>query len=173
MAQCRRLLLQGASRLLNTRSPLPSSFILSRAFTDSKLFVGGLSFRTDENTLRNAFAAHGEVTDARIITDRETGRSRGFGFVTYLSEADAETALSKLNGQVLDGRVIRVDRASNRPPAARPMGGDFGSSSGPAVNTFRGFDTPAEPEPVEEDWGSIPSFDANIPQNAGDGAFNR
>lgn len=169
--QSRRLgsiLFRGAFRILSShQGALPSSFILSRSFTGSKLFVGGLSYRTDEEGLKNAFASHGEVADVRIITDRESGRSRGFGFVTYLAESDAETALSKMDGHVLDGRIIRVDRASARPPAPRPTavssaadGSDSGSgtSSGPPL-----FESPPPSSP--EDWGTIPSFNAEVPQN--------
>lgn len=128
-----------------------------------KLFVGGLSFRTDEEGLRSAFSSHGDVTDVRIITDRETGRSRGFGFVTYLSESDADTALSKMDGHILDGRVIRVDRASSRTPAPRPL-------EGGAVGGFgSGFSVGSDPSPPAsspEDWGAIPLNVANVPQNA-------
>lgn len=117
----------------------------------SRLFVGGLSFTTEEEGLRTAFSKFGEVVDARIVTDRETGRSRGFGFVTYLSEADSETAMNKMSGQFLDGRVIRVDRASPRPAPPR----------------FNNPVSDAPEQPVSQDWGSIPSPIASVPQNAG------
>eukprot|EP00275_Glaucocystis_incrassata_P001204 EC122189.1.p2 GENE.EC122189.1~~EC122189.1.p2 ORF type:complete len:140 (+),score=20.77 EC122189.1:113-532(+) len=77
-----------------------------------KLFVGGLSWNTTDDSLRNAFEAFGEVTDAKVITDYETGRSRGFGFVTYASPDQASTARSEMNDRELEGRVIRVDAAS-------------------------------------------------------------
>ncbi|RMD80443.1 MAG: RNA-binding protein [Lentisphaerae bacterium] len=82
--------------------------------SSSKLFVGGLSFQTTEQSLRSAFEQCGEVTESRIITDRETGRSRGFGFVTFADSADAAEARSSLNGTELDGRTITVDEAKER-----------------------------------------------------------
>lgn len=79
-----------------------------------KLFVGGLSWGTDDQGLRQAFEQYGEVTDAKVITDRDTGRSRGFGFVTFSSQDDADTAMEAMNGQQLDGRAIRVDNATEK-----------------------------------------------------------
>jgi RNA recognition motif-containing protein len=78
----------------------------------SKVFVGGLSYRTTEDSLRNYFGQVGTVTSARIITDRETGRSRGFGFVEMGSSAEAESAIAQLDGKELDERVIRVSIAN-------------------------------------------------------------
>jgi RNA recognition motif-containing protein len=92
-----------------------------------RLFVGGLSFTTSTDGLREAFARFGPVQSAAVMTDRETGRSRGFGFVEMASEEEAERAISGLNGSSLDGRMIRVDRATPRgaggPPRPRPAGG--------------------------------------------------
>jgi len=79
-----------------------------------KLFVGSLSWNTTSDELRNAFATCGEVVDAKVVTDRDTGRSRGFGFVTYQSEQGATRAIETMNGSTLDGRSIRVDRANDR-----------------------------------------------------------
>jgi RNA recognition motif-containing protein len=104
-----------------------------------RLFVGGLSFTTSTDGLREAFARFGPVQSAAVMTDRETGRSRGFGFVEMSTEEEAERAISGLNGSSLDGRMIRVDRATPRgaggPPrprsdrpggfAPRPGGGGF------------------------------------------------
>ncbi len=80
-----------------------------------KLFVGGLSWNTTNSELQQAFEAYGTVVDAKVITDRETGRSRGFGFVTYEDDQSATDAIEKLDGSTLDGRTIRVDRANDRP----------------------------------------------------------
>jgi cold-inducible RNA-binding protein len=80
----------------------------------NKLFVGGVSWNTTDESLREAFEKFGEVTDAVIITDRETGRSRGFGFVTYQNNDDAETAIKSMDGTELDGRTIRVNEAKER-----------------------------------------------------------
>ena len=80
----------------------------------NKLFVGGLSWGTDDQSLHEAFSQHGTVQEARVITDRETGRSRGFGFVTMSSAEEANAATDALNGQQLDGRTIRVNEAQER-----------------------------------------------------------
>jgi cold-inducible RNA-binding protein len=79
-----------------------------------KLFVGGLSWGTDDEALRAAFAAFGDVADAKVITDRETGRSRGFGFVTFNGDEDADNAMAQMNGSVLDGRTLNVNEAQER-----------------------------------------------------------
>jgi RNA recognition motif-containing protein len=76
-----------------------------------KLFVGGLSFSTSSERLREAFAAVGAVESASVVTDRDTGRSRGFGFVEMASQEDANAAVSRLNGTDLDGRQIKVEQA--------------------------------------------------------------
>ena len=72
------------------------------------LYVGNLNFRTEEEGLRAAFSEYGAVTDARIVIDRDTGRSRGFGFVEMEDDAAAETAIESMNGAELDGRPLRV-----------------------------------------------------------------
>ena len=79
-----------------------------------KLFVGSLSWNTTSDELRDAFAACGEVVEAKVIMNRDTGRSRGFGFVTFESEQSAAHAIEMLDGSTLDGRSIRVDRANDR-----------------------------------------------------------
>jgi RNA recognition motif-containing protein len=91
-----------------------------------KLFVGGLSFTTSTEGLRQAFARFGMVQSAIVMTDRETQRSRGFGFVEMATNDEAEAAIRGLNNQMLDGRMIRVDKATPRgsappPRPARPM----------------------------------------------------
>lgn len=80
----------------------------------SKLFVGGLAWATTTNTLRDAFDEFGEVEDAIVVTDRETGRSRGFGFVTFSSDDEATAAMDAMNGQEIDGRAVRVDKAQEK-----------------------------------------------------------
>ncbi|CAN5743839.1 hypothetical protein BH23CHL2_BH23CHL2_11510 [soil metagenome] len=80
------------------------------------LYVGNLSFDTNEDALRQAFAAHGTVSSARVITDRETGRSRGFGFVEMDDDQAARSAMAALNGQELDGRELTVNEARPREP---------------------------------------------------------
>jgi RNA recognition motif-containing protein len=78
-----------------------------------KFFVGNLSYNTTEDQLRELFAQHGTVISAKLVNDRETGRSRGFGFVE-MNDADAAKALAALNGQQVDGRPLRVDEARER-----------------------------------------------------------
>ncbi|KAG7955067.1 hypothetical protein I3843_11G052400 [Carya illinoinensis] len=99
------------------------------SMSSSKLFIGGLSYATDEQSLKEAFAKYGEVVEARVIMDRETGRSRGFGFVTYTSSEEASSAIQALDGQDLHGRCVRVNYATDR---ARPSfgGGNYGGGYG-------------------------------------------
>ncbi len=92
-----------------------------------KLYVGNLSFQTTEGDLDELFAQAGEVESVRIITDRDTGRSRGFGFVE-MSEENAEKAISQYNGTELDGRALTVNEA--RPQANRGGGGGGGGRGG-------------------------------------------
>ena len=92
----------------------------------NKLFVGGLSWGTSDSGLHDAFAEFGEVTDAKVITDRETGRSRGFGFVTFTNGDDAQSALNAMNGAELDGRTLNVDIAQDRGGSRRGGGGGGG-----------------------------------------------
>src|SRR5688500_20310504 len=92
----------------------------------SRLYVGNLSYDTDTELFRQAFSSAGEVTDAHVVTDRESGRSRGFGFVTMASEDQAKKAIEAMNGAMLDGRAIRVNEAEERP---RGGGGEIGRAS--------------------------------------------
>lgn len=94
-----------------------------------KLFVGGLAWATTDETLRTHFDSAGEVTEARVVLDRDTGRSRGFGFVTFTDDGEGEAAINSLNGSFLDGRSIRVDRAQER-RGGRGGGGDRGGGGG-------------------------------------------
>ncbi len=80
----------------------------------SKLFVGGLAWATDDQRLREVFEEYGNVDDARVITDRDTGRSRGFGFVSFVNPEDAEKARA-MDGTDVDGRAIRVELAKDKP----------------------------------------------------------
>ncbi|MGH8874368.1 MAG: RNA recognition motif domain-containing protein [Acidimicrobiia bacterium] len=82
----------------------------------TRIYVGNLAFSTDSDELRRAFAAHGEVASATVITDRETGRSRGFGFVEMDSEEAARAAIDALDGSDLQGRRITVNIARERAP---------------------------------------------------------
>ena len=86
-----------------------------------KLFVGNLSFQTTENDITDAFAQYGAVEAVSIITDRDTGRSKGFGFVTMSEEEAADKAIAQLNGSQLDGRALTVNEA--KPMVKRDFGG--------------------------------------------------
>ena len=90
----------------------------------NKLFVGNLSFDTTENDLNDAFAAHGTVTETNLLMDRETGRPRGFGFITMNYAEEAQKAISALNGSQLGGRALTVNVA--KPREERPAGGGGG-----------------------------------------------
>ena len=98
-----------------------------------KLFIGGLSWDTTDETLREAFEKFGEITDAKVITDRDTGRSRGFAFVTFSQDAAAVAAIGQMDGSMLDGRTVRVNEAEDRGRTGgggggggRPRGGGGG-----------------------------------------------
>ena len=96
--------------------------------SNSKLYVGNLSFNTTENDLHDAFAAHGTVVEANLMVDRESGRPRGFGFVTMGSPEEAQKAIDAMNGATLDGRPLTVNIA--RPREERPPGGGGGGRGG-------------------------------------------
>ncbi|XP_022769292.1 glycine-rich RNA-binding protein 3, mitochondrial-like [Durio zibethinus] len=104
----------------------------------SKLFVGGISYQTDDQSLKEAFSKYGEVIEARVILDRETGRSRGFGFVTYTSTEDASSAIQALDGQPLLGRQVRVNYAAERPPRNFGGGGAGYGAPGGGFNSSYG-----------------------------------
>ena len=91
-----------------------------------KLFVGGLAFSTSNDRLREVFAECGQVESAVVVTDRDTGRSRGFGFVEMATPEEAEQAITKFNGQEVDGRRLQVEKAKE----AGAGGGRAGGRSG-------------------------------------------
>ncbi len=87
-----------------------------------KLYVGNLSYNTSEEGLRNLFANFGTVASAKIVFDRDTGNSKGFGFVEMSSEEEASAAIAGTNGQELDGRQLRVNEAMDKPRRERDSG---------------------------------------------------
>ncbi|UCF35580.1 MAG: RNA-binding protein [Acidobacteriota bacterium] len=95
-----------------------------------KLYVGGLPYSTSDRQLEELFAEHGTVESARIITDRMTGRSRGFGFVEMSSESEAEAAIEGLNGTQFGGRTLTVNEARERAPRPSGGGGGYGGGGG-------------------------------------------
>ncbi|MBM3218996.1 MAG: RNA-binding protein [Candidatus Rokubacteria bacterium] len=94
-----------------------------------KLFVGGLNFATSNERLRELFAECGQVESATVVTDRDTGRSRGFGFVEMGSAEEAEQAISKFNGQEIDGRRLQVEKAKEGGSGGARRSGSFGGGS--------------------------------------------
>ncbi|KAK1294903.1 hypothetical protein QJS10_CPA16g00641 [Acorus calamus] len=134
------LIRQGISKNSVSNGPIPAMPMLNaiRCMASSKLFVGGLSYSTDDQKLKDAFTNFGDVTEARVILDRDTGRSRGFGFVNFTSEDNASAALSGMDGQELNGRNIRVSYANDRPSGGGGGfrggygggGGGYGGSTG-------------------------------------------
>jgi RNA recognition motif-containing protein len=96
----------------------------------TKIYVGNLPWRATDAQLSEMFAAHGEVTEARIITDRETGRSRGFGFVTMANNDGAQNAIRALNGHSLEGRALVVNEAREQQGGGGGGGGFRRSGSG-------------------------------------------
>lgn len=93
-----------------------------------KLYVGNLSFSTTEEALQNEFSAHGQVEEVAVITDRDTGRPRGFAFVSMSNDGEARAAIESLNGTELDGRTITVNEA--KPKTAGGSGGRGGPRGG-------------------------------------------
>jgi heterogeneous nuclear ribonucleoprotein A1/A3 len=91
-----------------------------------KLFVGGLSWDTNDAGLREAFANFGDVVEAKVILDRDTARSRGFGFVTLADDGAGERAMQGMDGTTLDGRQIRVNEAEDKPRGGGDRGGGRG-----------------------------------------------
>ncbi len=95
-----------------------------------KLYVGNLSYNTSEDSLRGLFASHGNVESVKIITDRDTGYSKGFGFVEMGSDEEAQAAIAATNGFELDGRKLKVNEAMDKPRRDRDGGGNGGGGYG-------------------------------------------
>ncbi|XP_027353974.1 glycine-rich RNA-binding, abscisic acid-inducible protein-like isoform X2 [Abrus precatorius] len=100
---------------------------MASAEIEFRCFVGGLAWATDNDALEKAFSSFGEIVESKVINDRETGRSRGFGFVTFATEQAMKDAIEGMNGQNLDGRNITVNEAQSR---GRGGGGGGGYGSG-------------------------------------------
>ncbi|KAJ6813713.1 putative glycine-rich RNA-binding protein 2 [Iris pallida] len=103
---------------------------MASADVEYRCFVGGLAWATDDRSLEQAFSSYGDVVESKIINDRETGRSRGFGFVTFSNEQAMKDAIEGMNGQNLDGRSITVNQAQSR-------GGGGGGGGGGSGGGFR------------------------------------
>ncbi|URD99631.1 hypothetical protein MUK42_06822 [Musa troglodytarum] len=137
----------------------PSLYQAIRCMSSSKIFIGGLSYGTDDQSLRETFTNYGEVVEARVIMDRETGRSRGFGFVTFASNEEASAAISGTDGKDLHGRMVRVNYATERTGGyggggygdggsnnyggsynTGPAGGNYGIADGGGGSSYAGSD---------------------------------
>ncbi len=121
----------------------------------SRLYVGNLAFDTTEATIQGAFAKCGEVAEVKLILDRETGRSRGFAFVTMATPEGAQRAIAEINGVAVDGRMLRVNEAEERRERSgggggggfsrsREGGGDFGGGGFDRGGGGGGFDRPRD-----------------------------
>ena len=106
------------------------------------IYVGNLAYSTNDESLRSAFSAYGEVASARVVSDRMTGRSKGFGFVEMPDRAQAQAAIDALNGKELDSRTLRVNESQPKPREERGGaggGGGFrGGAGGGGGGGFRG-----------------------------------
>ena len=120
------------------------------------MFVGNLSFDVTREELIEAFSAAGKVVDAKLPTDRETGRPRGFAFVEFESDESAEKSIELLNGKTLRGRPIRVNEADNRPPRPGGPGGGPGGGGGGG-----GYRPSGGPRPMSPSF-SPPPFDSGF-----------
>src|SRR5580692_5657118 len=100
------------------------SYRTSQNMSNNKLFVGNLSFNTTENNLQDTFAAHGTVQEVNLMMDRESGRPRGFGFVTMSAPEEAQAAIDALNGKTIDGRALTVNVAKPREERSGSGGGE-------------------------------------------------
>lgn len=104
----------------------------------TKLFVGNLSFNTTQSQLQDAFSQHGVVVEVALMLDRETGRSRGFAFVTMDTVESAQAAIQAMSGAQLDGRSLTVNEA--KPKEERPRSGGYGGGGGGGYGGGRGGD---------------------------------
>lgn len=96
----------------------------------SKLYVGNLNYNTSSSDLEQMFSPHGAVTSAEVIADRDTGRSKGFGFVQMGSDSEAQSAIAALNGQSVDGRALTVNEAKPKEKSSGGFGGSRGGGGG-------------------------------------------
>ncbi|CAN0915760.1 Glycine-rich RNA-binding protein 2, mitochondrial [Linum grandiflorum] len=129
------------SLVRQSASPVPmGSLFNSIRCMSNKLFVGGLAYTTDDHSLKEAFDRYGEVVDAKVILDRDTGRSRGFGFVNFTESEAANSAVSGMDGKDLNGRTIRVSIANERPPRSFDGGSRGGGGYGGGGRGYGGRD---------------------------------
>ncbi|MFN3696168.1 MAG: RNA recognition motif domain-containing protein [Pseudobdellovibrio sp.] len=104
-----------------------------------KIYVGNLAFSVTDDELQQAFASFGTITSARVVMDKMSGRSKGFGFVEIENDADADTAIEKMNGQTIGGRAVRVSEAKPQEPGSRGPRREGGGGRGFGGGGGRGF----------------------------------
>ena len=121
------------------RVSLKAEAVQTEGKNQMEIYVGNLAYATTDDGLKAAFAQFGEVTAVRVVTDRMTGRSKGFGFVTMPDAAQAQAAIDALNGHELDGRTVRVNESQPKPREER-RGGFGGGFRGGDRGGFRGGD---------------------------------
>jgi cold-inducible RNA-binding protein len=108
--------------------------LIERKHMENRLYVGNLAFQTTESALEAAFSRFGTVSEAKLVLDRESGRSRGFAFVSMADAEGARRAIAEMNGALLDGRPLRVNEAEAKPARS---GGGGGASRGGSGRTSR------------------------------------
>jgi RNA recognition motif-containing protein len=129
------------------------------------VFVGNLSFDVTRDELIQAFGAAGKVVDAKVPTDRETGRPRGFAFVEFEDDEAAQRSIGMLNGKDLKGRPLRVNEAENRPPRPPGMGGAPGGAGGGYRPSPGGGGAPYRPSGPPGYGAAPPSFNDFVPMD--------
>lgn len=112
------------------------------------LFVGNMSFQTTESELRSLFTTFGEIARVRVMTDRDTGRARGFGFVEMANDEEAAKAIAALNGKDVNGRALNVNEARPKPERSAARGGSGDGGGGNSRDDYRG----AARQPREPRW---------------------
>jgi len=135
------------------------------------IFVGSLPFKIEESELQEIFEEYGEVTSVKIITDRATGRSKGFGFVEMTNDEEAKKAIEELNNAEIEGRTIVVNKAEEKKEGGRPAGGGFrGGNSG---GGFRGGNSGGGFRGGNSGGGGFRGGNSGGGFNKGGGGFNR
>ncbi|CAK8544109.1 unnamed protein product [Lathyrus sativus] len=127
-------------RIVGYNSSVSPFLLTSRRAISFKLFIGGLSFHTTEKTLSEAFSNYGQVIEAKVVTDRVSEKSKGYGFVTFASQDEAENAIAEMNEKALNGRVVFVDYA--KPDTKRSMGMPIARGPPEVLNKQEIIDSP-------------------------------
>ena len=146
---------------LSPRAAVPEKELIRGM--SKKLFVGGLSWGTTDDGSPQRFSPYGEIIEAKVITDRETGRSRGFGFVTFSNDEGATKAITEMNGTELDGRTIKVNEAEDKPPAAAAVVAAVVDAAGTAAAAAAADAADAAADAADAAADDATSFDGRPP----------